>query len=158
MPTRARVRRVHEAAGTEVDPHMPGPVEEDEIARREPGPGDGTAEPELRLRRVRQLQAELRVDVAHEPRAVEALPRRRPAAAVGRAEQPAGERGRPQAAGRDALGRSLTRVPDGRRARARRPAREREQAAEEDERGTHDRALGGRAWRRLTAARGRAPG
>ena len=68
----AGVRRVHELAAADVDPDVAETAEEDEVARRQLVVGDGRSHAVLRCRVVRKRHADLRVDVAREPRAVEA--------------------------------------------------------------------------------------
>src|SRR5262245_4413167 len=67
----AGLPRVDEASVADVDPVVPEPVEEDEIAGREAVARDRRAQLVLRRRVVRQRDADLRVDVAYEARAVE---------------------------------------------------------------------------------------
>ncbi len=78
---RATVRRVDEAAGTDVDPDVTEAVEEDEVTRPQPRARHAATEPGLAVGPVRQHDPEMRVDETGEARAVEATRRR--GAAVG---------------------------------------------------------------------------
>src|SRR5436305_14561896 len=68
----ARVRRVDEAPAADVDADMSEPVEEDEVAGLELRHRDRAAVAVLRVRAVREGDADLPVHVHHEARAVEA--------------------------------------------------------------------------------------
>src|SRR4029077_16746207 len=74
----ARVGRVNERATADVDADVPEAVEEDEVSRLELAHRDRAAVAVLRVRAVRERDADLRVDVHHEAGAVE--PGRRGAA------------------------------------------------------------------------------
>src|SRR5438874_10935458 len=79
------MRRVDELAAADVDPHVPEPVEEDEVAGLQVAGRDGDADAPLRARVVRKADAHLPVHVRDEAGAVEAR-RARAAPDVGRAE------------------------------------------------------------------------
>src|SRR5205085_8572733 len=81
----AGVRRVDEAVAADVDADMAEPVEEDEVAGLEIAPRDRGTHPVLRVRAVRQRDADLREGVHHEAGTVEAR-RGRPAPPVRNAE------------------------------------------------------------------------
>src|SRR5579862_7293294 len=87
LDARARVRGVDEPAVADVHPDVPEPVEEDEVSRPQRSAGDAPAEIEVGIRAVRQVDAEVRVDEAHEARAIEARARRGAAVDVRNAEQ-----------------------------------------------------------------------
>jgi hypothetical protein len=96
---------VDEAVRADVDADVADAVEEDEVAGAERAAGDPAAEPELRVRAVRQVDAEPVVDEADEAGAVEAGARRGAAVAVGDAEPVAGDLDGPRADdGRASLG------------------------------------------------------
>src|SRR5436190_15468964 len=72
LHARAGVRRVDEAAAPDVHPDVAEPAEEHEVAGLQRPALDPPAEVEVRVGAVRQLDAELPVDIANEPGAVEA--------------------------------------------------------------------------------------
>src|SRR5579859_4292063 len=78
----AGVRCVDEATVADVDADMPEPVEEDEVPRPQRPTADAAATIELRVARVGESEAEVRVDVADEAGAIEACARRAPAVDV----------------------------------------------------------------------------
>src|SRR3712207_5767112 len=80
------MRRVDELPTADVDPVVAEPVEEDEVAWREVRARDGAPVAVLHRRVVRQRDADLRIDVHDEARAVEARARRRAAPPVRDAE------------------------------------------------------------------------
>src|SRR5438309_1587444 len=72
LHARAGVRRVDEAAVTDVHPDVAESAEEDEVAGLQRPAPDPPAEVVVRVRAVRQVYPELPVDIANEPGAVEA--------------------------------------------------------------------------------------
>jgi hypothetical protein len=78
---------VDEAAAADVDPDVARVGEEDEVTRAEVPAPDLTAAPEVGEARVRQGDAEVSVDEADEPGAVEPGPGRRASPAVADAEE-----------------------------------------------------------------------
>src|SRR3954451_18469296 len=81
-----------EAVRADVDPDVADAVEEDEVARPQRLPRNALAEVELRVRAVRQVEAEPVVDEADEAGAIEAGAGRRAAVAVAGTEQVARHR------------------------------------------------------------------
>src|SRR5262249_36139042 len=81
------VRRVDETAAADVDAHVSGAVEEDEVAGAERPARDAVAVREVGVGRVRKGDAEVPVDEPDESRAVESAPRSRAAIAVRDADE-----------------------------------------------------------------------
>ena len=75
----------------DVEADVADAVEEDEVAGPQAAAGDAPPQSELRVGAVRKCDAEVRVDEAHEARAVEAGARRGAAVDVPDAEEPARE-------------------------------------------------------------------
>src|SRR2546423_10347557 len=96
LHARAGVRRVDEAAVPDVHPDVAEPAEEDQVAGLQRPAPDPPAEIEVRVGAVGQVDAELPVDVANEPGAVEAA-RTAAAPAIRDADEAPGIGGRPDA-------------------------------------------------------------
>src|SRR5580765_7323405 len=91
LDARARMRRVDEPSVADVEPDVTDTVEEDQVARPQPGARDAPPAVELLVRRSGQVDPEVAVHEADEPGAVEARARRGAAPPVRDAEQVPGE-------------------------------------------------------------------